>query len=101
MVTPLPVTPSPKSHAYVVMVPSGSKLEDASNATVCPTVGLVGLNVNDAVGARSVIVFIADAILVEPLLSVTVSTTVYDPAFAYAWLVVAPVAVMPSPKFHA
>jgi hypothetical protein len=83
------------------MVPSGSKLVDASNVTVWPTVGLAGLKVNDAVGARSVIVFVADAMLVEPLSSVTVRVTVYVPAFAYEWLVVAPVAVIPSPKFHA
>ena len=57
------------------MVPSGSKLVEPSNMTVCPTVGLAGVKVKDAVGALSVIVLVADDMPVEPLLSVTVKVT--------------------------
>ena len=58
------------------MVPSGSMLLDASNVTVCPTVGLAGVKVKDAVGDLSVIVLVAVLMPVEPLLSVTVNVTV-------------------------
>ena len=44
--------------------------------TVCPTVGLAGVNVKEAVGALSVIVLVAVDMPVEPLLSVTVNVTV-------------------------
>ena len=40
-------------------------------------------------------------VLVSPSASVTVSATVNVPGFAYAWLASSPVAVAPSPKFHA
>lgn len=88
------------------MVPSGSVLAEASNVTVWPTVGAAGVRVNDAVGGRSVIVLTADAVAVAPLLSVTVSVTVKFalmafPVLAHAWLTIAPVPVVPSPKFHA
>ena len=58
------------------MVPSGSMLLDPSNVTVCPTVGLAGVKVKEAVGALSEIAFVAVDMPTEPLLSVTVNVTV-------------------------
>jgi hypothetical protein len=42
-----------------------------------------------------------DAVLETLLESVTVSCTVYVPAVAKMWVGLTPVAVLPSPKFHA
>ncbi len=41
------------------------------------------------------------AVVVVPSGAVSVSVTVYEPAFAYVCLTVAPVPVVPSPKFQA
>ena len=46
----VPLAPSPKFHAYDVIVPSGSADVDASNDTVPPTRGFAGENVNAALG---------------------------------------------------
>lgn len=61
-------------------MPSGSVDAVPSKVTVCPTIGLVGVKVNDAIGARSVIDFVPVVCAVLPLSSVTVSVTVYEPA---------------------
>src|SRR5687768_8692987 len=46
------VTPSPKSHRYVIASPSGSELADASNVTTSGATPLVGSTVYSAAGAR-------------------------------------------------
>src|SRR6266702_3826300 len=50
---PVPVDPSPKSHAYDAMLPSGSDDVDPSNVTLIPTKTVVGANWNPARGDAS------------------------------------------------
>ena len=52
-VTPVPVVPSPKVHAYVVIEPSGSELPDASKLIAVPIGAVVADSVNFAVGGTS------------------------------------------------
>ena len=75
-VGPVSVVPSPKSHSYFVIVPSGSYELLASNATVSSTSGLDGLHEKSAVGGefRTVIVF--EAVSVLSFSSVIVNVTV-------------------------
>ena len=72
------VAPSPKSHAYDSIVPSGSFEPELSNDTFAP----VTVDVNAAVGSwfGAWTVTSCETVPVPPLLSVTVSVTVYVPA---------------------
>ena len=83
---PEAVPPSPNCHEYEA-IPWSSVEADASSVSVCPTAGLAGDAVKDAVGGRSgggtgetVTVFVARAD--RPPLSVTFSATTYEPAEA-------------------
>ena len=99
MVTPVPVPPSPKSHVYAAIVPSGSEDPDASNAAADP----VTVEVNAATGGwfAAVTVTCLDTEFVAPRLSVTVSFTKNVPATANVCDGFTTDDVPPSPKSHA
>jgi hypothetical protein len=93
--------PSPKSHTYDVIDPSGSDDPDPSKLHVNP----VHDTVNDATGTRfdgggSTGLAVPVSVSVAPSLSVTVNATVLAPAEAKAWAVVGPLPLPPSPKSH-
>ena len=82
-VTPVPTLLSPKFQAYVVIVPSGSVDPLASKLIIVPVGAVVMDSVNVAMGGRSVMVLVAvGAVVFPPSLSVAVTVTEYDPAFA-------------------
>ena len=98
--TPLPVVPSPKFHAYDAMVPSAS--DDAAPLRLTAEPAVTDWSAPAfATGGRFVIVATAVSVAVAPLLSVTVNVTVYEPELAYEWHALTPLPVAPSPKFHA
>ncbi len=102
VVTPVLVEPSPKFHAYAVIVlPTGAVDAAALNWTAVVVSGAVGEDTKLAVGVAAVTVTVDDVVALAPVLSVTVNATAYIPAVVKIWLVVTPTALEPSPKFHA
>jgi hypothetical protein len=126
---PVVVSPSPKSHWYFAMVPTGEKEPDPSSWTVNPLIVVVKM----AVGAWSgvmpipygkeyvgvIVIFWVVRAIDRPLLLtawpentltvdvpavfVTVKETVYVPPLAYVWDVVGVCVItggLPSPKSH-
>jgi hypothetical protein len=73
------VVPSPQFTVVVAIVPSGSEAEIVM-MMACPGVAVVEDSVNVTVGGLSVTVTVWVSTAVEPLLSVTLSFTVYIPA---------------------
>ena len=90
---------SPQSTFVVEIVPSGSELVIV-RVTVCPVFAVDGEVVKLTVGGLSVIVTGEDVWPATPPLSVTVSVTVYVWAVLNEWLTIAPLPVVPSPKFQ-
>ena len=73
------VCPSPKSHAYWTMLPSGSWLPEGSKVTGVFRIGLAGMTVNEATGGWfgvEVTINVLDRLAVPPKLSIMVSLTV-------------------------
>ena len=95
---------SPKFHMYVTIVEPFDGIDAVASMTVTPpsTVGL-GDTVKLAVGKvddTPTTVTARATVTVPPALSVTVNSALKTPAAVKEWLVVTPVPVMPSPKFH-
>jgi len=99
-VEPAPLDPSPnvQLNEYGVVPP----LADAVNVTCWLVWGEEGLKVKLALSGGGGLVTVKDfeevTVCCGDPLSVTVKTTVYEPAVAYAWVAVEPVPVEPSPK---
>ena len=77
--SPVAVCPLPKSHAYEVIVPSGSEEPDPLNDTAYGALPAVPVEPMAAVGAMlsgSATVTVTDSVLVSPSLSVTVRLAV-------------------------
>src|SRR6266566_3749872 len=103
---PVPVDPSPKSHAYDAMLPSGSSEADASNVTGTPGFTRTGLAVKSATGGcgpggAAWTTTSWETVPFNESLSVTFSVTLNVPGIAYGWVVIAPLPVVESPKSHA
>src|SRR5262245_39209566 len=94
--------PSPKSQVREASVPSGSDDSAELNATVNGSLPVVGVPEATAVGAWfGLTVMLTVAVLVAPLLSVTVSVAVRGPEVVYVWLGLVRAEPVPSPKSHA
>jgi hypothetical protein len=74
-----PTAPSPKSNWYDTMVPSESLDPDAFRVTVSGALPPVGAAARDAIGLEFAVT-VAEAVLVPPLWSVTVTTADHVPA---------------------
>ena len=102
-VIPLPVAPSPKFQLNCVMLWPGADFEmSALKKIVWPAIGAAGENTKSAKGADgkpTVTVCDVDADVPRSLVTVNVTTNV--PEDVNACVVVTPVLVVPSPKFHA
>jgi len=96
-VWPEPVDPSPNAQLklYGAVPPEA----DAENETDWPITGFAGVNVKSAL-TTSVTVMNFGTSTTRSALSVTVRVTVNVPADEYAWFLVRPEIVVPSPKSH-
>src|SRR5581483_11243011 len=97
---PWAVVPSPRFQVYEVIVPPGSLEAAALSHTAVPVWADAGEAEKAAVGGEPAPAIVCETESSRPELSVTVSVTVWAPAWVKACVTVSPLALVPSPKFH-